>query len=77
MPSIRSIALAVSVALFSASALALPTTHNCHEADAHAVGETYEQAASLCRDLVKNTSVGTFMTVMNGEKGPQMEGKLR
>ncbi|KAG0028204.1 hypothetical protein BGZ82_008553 [Podila clonocystis] len=74
MPSIRSIALAISVALFSASALALPTTHNCHEPNVHAMGETYEQAASLCRDLVKDTNVGTFMTVMNGEKGAQLEG---
>jgi len=32
------------------------------------MGETYEQAAGLARQLVHNTAVGTFMTVMNDRK---------
>ncbi|KAG0367773.1 pyridoxamine 5'-phosphate oxidase-domain-containing protein [Gamsiella multidivaricata] len=70
MPSLRTLALTVSVALLSATALALPAAP-CH-GHAHngvtALGETHEQAAGLARNLVKNTGVGTLMTVMNADK---------
>ncbi|KAG9320631.1 hypothetical protein KVV02_002811 [Mortierella alpina] len=57
------------MALLSATAtMALPTMP-CHEnASPKAMGETYEQAAGLARQLVHNTAVGTFMTVMNDRK---------
>ncbi|KAG0249713.1 hypothetical protein BG011_009002 [Mortierella polycephala] len=65
----------ISLALLSAAAaVALPTTAPCHKThSAHAMGETYEQAAGLARALVKNTSVGTFMTVMNADR---QDGKI-
>ncbi|KAF9357683.1 hypothetical protein BGX34_009269 [Mortierella sp. NVP85] len=71
-------ALTVSLAVLSAAAMALPSPP-CHggSSDTHAVsalGETYEQAAGLARNLVKATGVGTFMSLMNNRRGDVLEG---
>ena len=73
-------ALTVSLAVLSAAALALPSPP-CHggSGDTHAVsalGETYEQAAGLARNLVKATGVGTFMSLMNNRRGDVLEGTV-
>ncbi|KAG0231837.1 pyridoxamine 5'-phosphate oxidase-domain-containing protein [Mortierella sp. GBAus27b] len=72
MPSFRTLTLAVSLALYSATALALPANAGCHEKGATVkatMGESYEQAAGLARKLVKETNLGTLMTVMNDHRG--------
>ncbi|KAK3818159.1 MAG: pyridoxamine 5'-phosphate oxidase-domain-containing protein [Linnemannia gamsii] len=67
MLSLRTLAITFSLALLSATAMAMPApaVAPCHTESAHAMGETHEQAAALARKLIKNTSVGTFMSVMN------------
>ncbi|KAF9579758.1 hypothetical protein BGW38_003858 [Lunasporangiospora selenospora] len=74
MPSIRS-CIALSLTLLSTFALARPTT-GCHgDSGVRAVGETRGQAAGLARDLIKNTGVGTLMSIMNAEQhGGVVEG---
>ncbi|KAI8603047.1 pyridoxamine 5'-phosphate oxidase-domain-containing protein [Dissophora ornata] len=68
MHSFGALILTASLALFSATALALPSTP-CHADNVTTVlGETHEQAAGLARNLVKNTGVGTFMSIMNADK---------
>ncbi|KAG0208357.1 hypothetical protein BGX28_000651 [Mortierella sp. GBA30] len=52
--------------------MALPTTP-CHE-HMNSMGETHDQAASLARQLVKDTSVGTFMTVMSTDRKENLKG---
>jgi len=64
----------LSLTALSALALAAVIPHNCHDTDkVSATGESREQAAGLARSLVKNTNVGTFMTVMNDAR---QEGRL-
>ncbi|KAF9348385.1 hypothetical protein BGX26_000213 [Mortierella sp. AD094] len=66
MHSFRSVFVTVSLALLSTAVLAMPTSP-CHDNNGPAavLGETHEQAAGLARNLVKNTGIGTFMSVMD------------
>ncbi|KAF9991498.1 hypothetical protein BGZ79_004400, partial [Entomortierella chlamydospora] len=63
-----------SLALLSTAVLAMPTSP-CHDnsGPAAVLGETHKQAAGLARNLVKDTGIGTFMSVMDGR---QMDGSL-
>ncbi|GJJ68015.1 heme iron utilization protein [Entomortierella parvispora] len=72
MHPIRSL---LSLTALSALALAAVVPHNCRDTNnqVSAAGESLEQAAGLARNLVKNTNVGTFMTVMNSAR---QEGRL-
>ncbi|KAF9201971.1 hypothetical protein BGZ49_007844 [Haplosporangium sp. Z 27] len=66
MHSFRIVFVTVSLALLSTAALATPVIP-CHESSGSLVtlGETHDEAASLARNLVKTTGIGTFMSVMN------------
>ncbi|KAF9079945.1 hypothetical protein BGX29_002824 [Mortierella sp. GBA35] len=72
MLSLRTLAVTFSLALLSATAMARPAP--CHSENIHAMGETREQAAGLARTLVKNTGVGTFMSIMNSSQKSAVEG---
>jgi hypothetical protein len=76
MLSLRTLAVAFSLTLLSATAMALPApvAAPCHSESVHSMGETHEQAAGLARKLVKNTSVGTFMSVMNSSQKSAVTG---
>ncbi|KAG0290712.1 hypothetical protein BGZ96_005820 [Linnemannia gamsii] len=74
MLSLRTLAVAFSLALLSTTALALPATAPCHGEKVVAMEETREQAAGLARNLVKNTGVGTLMSIMNASQKSAVEG---
>ncbi|KAF9910078.1 hypothetical protein EC991_007409 [Linnemannia zychae] len=76
MLSLRTLAVTFSLALLSATTMALPApaAAPCHSENVHAMGETHEQAAGLARKLVQNTSVGTFMSVMNSSQKSAVAG---
>ncbi|KAF9946830.1 hypothetical protein BGZ65_009359, partial [Modicella reniformis] len=78
MYSFRALVVTASLALFSVTALALPASAPCHGPGQNAVaafGETHEQAAGLARNLVKNTGIGTLMSVMSAShRDGELEG---
>ncbi|KAK3819214.1 MAG: pyridoxamine 5'-phosphate oxidase-domain-containing protein [Linnemannia elongata] len=75
MLSLRTLAVTFSLALLSATAMALPApAAPCHGESAQVMGETREQAAGLARNLVKNTGVGTLMSIMNSSQKSAVEG---
>ncbi|KAF9537418.1 hypothetical protein EC957_008297 [Mortierella hygrophila] len=75
MLSLRTLAVTFSLALLSATAMALPApAAPCHGESVQAMGETREQAAGLARNLVKNTGVGTLMSIMNSSQKSAVEG---
>ncbi|KAG0311522.1 hypothetical protein BGZ99_010111 [Dissophora globulifera] len=64
----HTLALAVLFTLSHSAVLALPSISSCGGERVTAVGETHDQAARLARNLVKNTGIGTFMSVMNADR---------
>lgn len=77
MLSLRTLAVTFSLALLSATAMALPApAAPCHGESVQAMGETREQAAGLARNLVKNTGVGTLMSIMNSSQKSGVEGNF-
>ncbi|KAF9934741.1 hypothetical protein FBU30_000599 [Linnemannia zychae] len=68
------LSLRILAITFSLTLLSMVTAAPCHTESTHAMGETLEQAAGLARNLVKNTSVGTFMTIMNENQRGDVKG---